>query len=135
MERERWEQVEQIFHDALRVEESSRGELVRRRCPGDEDLRREVESLLAHHDETGSFIETPAFAGAGASDSEAKNLLAVGTQLGPYRIEAHIGAGGMGQVYRARARTTAIRVRLTRFRAAPLGQQEHSGMLTEAVRH
>jgi len=47
-------------------------------------------------------------------DSEAKDLLAPGTQLGPYRIEAHIGAGGMGQVYRARdarlERTVAIKV-------------------------
>jgi predicted ATPase len=47
-------------------------------------------------------------------DSEAKDLLAAGTQLGPYRIEAHIGAGGMGQVYRARdarlERTVAIKV-------------------------
>jgi tetratricopeptide (TPR) repeat protein len=47
-------------------------------------------------------------------DSEAEDLLAAGTQLGPYRIEAHIGAGGMGQVYRARdtrlERTVAIKV-------------------------
>src|SRR5260370_5266595 len=61
MERERWGQVEQIFHAALQVEESRRGELVRQSCAGDEDLRREEESLLAHHSEAGSFIETPAF--------------------------------------------------------------------------
>src|SRR5260370_1257417 len=48
MERERWGQVEQIFHAALQVEESRRGELVRQSCAGDEDLRREVESLLDH---------------------------------------------------------------------------------------
>src|SRR5207245_9855852 len=63
MERERWGQVEQIFHAALQVEESRRGELVRQSCAGDEDFRREVESLLAHHSEAGSFIETPAFEG------------------------------------------------------------------------
>jgi eukaryotic-like serine/threonine-protein kinase len=108
MERERWEQVEQIFHDALRVEESSRGDLVRRSCAGDEDLRREVESLLAHHDETGSFIETPAFAGAGASPlpprthrtSDSKFGLS-GTVIGRYRILDKLGSGGMGVVCKA----------------------------------
>ena len=67
MERERWGQVEQIFHSALQVEESRRTELVRQSCAGDEDLRREVESLLAHHSESASFIETPAFAGPDVS--------------------------------------------------------------------
>ena len=63
MERERWEQVERIFHAALQAEESRRGELVRQSCAGDDDLRREVESLLAHHQNAGDFIETPAFEG------------------------------------------------------------------------
>src|SRR5450755_2600465 len=55
-------------------------------------------------------------AGGGASlfESQAEDLLTAGTQLGPYRIESHIGAGGMGQVYRARderlERTVAIKV-------------------------
>src|SRR5438445_2725185 len=67
MKRERWRQVEQIFHDSLELEESRRGEFVRHSCAEDEDLRREVESLLAHHHEAGSFIEKPAFAVTGTS--------------------------------------------------------------------
>ena len=108
MERERWRQVEQVFHAALRVEESRRGELVRQLCAGDEDLRREVESLLAHHSESGSFIETPAFADAGAPPlrppisrpSNPKSGLAE-TVIGHYRILGKIGGGGMGVVYEA----------------------------------
>src|SRR5216684_289073 len=108
MERERWGQVEQIFHAALQVEERRRGELVRQSCAGDEDLRREVESLLAHHNEAGSFIETPAFADAGASPQRArtprssnpKSDLAE-TEIGHYRILGKIGGGGMGVVYEA----------------------------------
>src|SRR5712664_3131086 len=108
MERERWGQVEQIFHAALQLEESRRSELIRQSCAGDEDLRREVESLLAHHSESASFIETPAFDDAGTSPlqppisrpSNPKSGLAE-TAIGHYRILGKIGGGGMGVVYEA----------------------------------
>ena len=116
MERERWGQVEQIFHAALQVEESRRGELVRQSCAGDDDLRREVESLLAHHSESASFIETPAFADAGASPLRPRSARSLdptlnptlnpksglaNTVIGHYRVLGKIGCGGMGVVYEA----------------------------------
>src|ERR1700674_5709079 len=112
MERERWGQVEQIFHSALQVEESRRTELVRQSCAGDEDLRREVESLLAHHSESASFIETPAFAGRDASPLRPRSSRSLNPTLNPnsglaetvighYRILGKIGGGGMGVVYEA----------------------------------
>ena len=48
MKRERWRQVEQIYHSALEREEDRRGAFLREASAGDEVLRREVESLLAH---------------------------------------------------------------------------------------
>ncbi len=108
MKPERWGRIESIFHKALEAEESRRAAVLEESCAGDEDLRREVESLLAHHTEAGSFIETPAFADAGKSPlrpaisrfSNPKSGL-VETEIGHYRILGKIGGGGMGVVYEA----------------------------------
>ena len=65
MKPERWNKIESIFHKALEADESRRGAVIEESCAGDEELRREVESLLAHHENAGSFIEMPAFADGG----------------------------------------------------------------------
>src|SRR5712692_3656193 len=108
MKPERWGRIESIFHKALEAEESRRAALLEESCVGDEDLRREVESLLAHHNESGSFIETPAFADADASPIRPHSSRCLNpksglaeTVIGHYRVLGKIGGGGMGVVYEA----------------------------------
>ena len=48
---ERWRQIEQIYHSTLECEESQRPSFLKEACAGDEELRKEVESLLAHKDQ------------------------------------------------------------------------------------
>src|SRR5229473_497520 len=108
MKPERWGKIESVFQKVLDAEESHRAAVLEESCAGDEDLRREVESLLAHHSEAGSFIETPAFADAGASPLRPRSSQSLNpksglaeTVIGHYRILGKIGGGGMGVVYEA----------------------------------
>jgi len=52
---ERWEQIEQLYYAALERDASQRATFLDQACGGDEALRREVESLLASHEQAGSL--------------------------------------------------------------------------------
>ena len=99
---ERWRQIEQIYHSALEREESQRASFLKEACAGDEELRQEVESLLAHKDQAENFIEVPALEAAAKGLAEGQPQSLVGRQIGSYQILSLLGVGGMGEVYKAR---------------------------------
>src|SRR5258708_36070669 len=108
MKPERWGRIESIFHKVLEAEDSRRAAVLEESCAGDEDLRREVESLLVHDAEAGTFVETPAFADAGASALRPHNTRSLSPNsgfaeavIGHYRGLGKVGGGGMGVVYEA----------------------------------
>jgi Tol biopolymer transport system component len=100
MTAERWSQVERLYHSALEQEPGARDLFLTKACAGDEELRREVESLLDYETKTAILMDRPALeVAARALAIEQRNSM-VGRVLGHYRIESWLGAGGMGDVYR-----------------------------------
>jgi len=95
MRQERWIQIEELFHLALKREPTERMAFLAEACGADAALRREVESLLLADDDAGSFLER------GVEQASQRVHLAAGRRVGPYRIVGEIGQGGMGAVYRA----------------------------------
>ncbi len=89
--------VEELYHAALARGSSERAALLREACGGDEGLLREVKSLLGYEEEARRLLEEP------VAEAATQGLAVVpGTRLGPYGVSDLIGAGGMGEVYRAR---------------------------------
>ncbi len=99
----RWGRVKALFLDAIDIATADRAAWLDAACAGDTALRAEVDALLASDSAADSRFEIPAAAMPGAgSFAEMARRLAPGLRLGCYEIAAFVGAGGMGEVYRAR---------------------------------
>jgi len=98
---ERWQQLKQIFQSALERNPAERSAFLSQACAGDAELRSEVESLIASHDQAGDSIEAMAVEAATEMLSTNQTDSIVGKHIGHYRVLSPIGWGGMGTVYLA----------------------------------
>ena len=130
MTSERLQQVARVFDAALACEgDAARAQFLQQACAGDEALRREVEALLDQPTSAEGFFERPALevaaqlASVDAVRPGSRPELMIGTMLGAYKIAAHLGTGGMGQVYRARdttlGRDVAVKILPAAFTSDP----------------
>ena len=100
---QRWAQIRQIFDGALERPAKDRAAYLRVLCARDEELRREVESLLRSHEQSDEFLETPAAQLSQIvfpADDDISEY-PQGYRVGPYQFERRIGRGGMGAVWLA----------------------------------
>ncbi len=116
--------VEKLFGDALVVEPEARSAFLDAACHNDPDLKHLVEQLLMADERAGSFLEKPPFDFSTKAGIHSDGVpLTRGTRLGPYEILALVGAGGMGEVYRARdtrlGRDVAVKILSTRLSMDP----------------
>jgi serine/threonine protein kinase/Tol biopolymer transport system component len=101
MSDERWQRVEDLFHRAIDLAPAERSRFLAGACAGDDELLREVESLLAHDAANEDVV--------GAAVDQAVERLPersvgelVGKHVGAYVLTELIGKGGMGMVFKAR---------------------------------
>ncbi len=130
---DRWQQVKCVLQEALEIAPEQRPAFLDRACSTDHSLRREVESLLSSNNEVrSSFMKSAANAGL---------RLTKGTRLGDFEILSLVGAGGMGEVYRALdrrlERDVAIKVlpRFVSFDPERLSRFEQEAKAAAALNH
>ena len=120
---ERYEQIGQLYDAALELAPGERTALLERACGVDEELRREVESLLEAHEQAGDFIASPAVEMAAGllTDQDAPSL--VGRKISHYQVLSLLAVGGMGEVYLAQdtqlGRKVALKLLLKEFTHDP----------------
>jgi serine/threonine protein kinase/tetratricopeptide (TPR) repeat protein len=114
MELRRWRQIERFYHAALARPVEERAAFLEGACAGDEALRHEVEALLDIPPTVEGVSTTPALGSAPRMAREPEALVLSGLRLGVYQLRERIGAGAMGEVYRAQdtrlGRQVAIKI-------------------------
>ena len=98
---DRWPRIERLYVEALEQDPSAREAFLEAACEGDDELRREVRSLLRYESVADQFLGRPALVAA-AQDLARDVPSLTGREIAGFEVVALIGAGGMGDVYRAR---------------------------------
>ena len=140
MTTDRWRRIEALYHEMLARPAPERAAALGAACAGDAALQAEVQSLLDQPESAAGFLATPAMDLAAQLVSPASSLL-TGRRIGVFEVQGLLGAGGMGEVYRARdsrlGREVAIKILPRAFKDDPhrLVRFEREAQLLASLNH
>ena len=112
---DRWQKIEELYHAALERPVESRTDFLRSACGDDEELYREVESLLGFKSQAENFIERPALEIVAKAVAEGYTASVTGQQIGNYKILALLGQGAWAKSISLRTRSSAAKSRSNFF--------------------
>src|SRR5262245_4766176 len=101
MKPERYQQVGQLYHAALEHETDERASFLDGACGDDDELRREVESLLRAREQADDFIAGKVAGVVSEMAAQQQNPSLIGHNISHYQVLSLLGAGGMGEIYLA----------------------------------
>ena len=113
MNQERWQQIDRFFDEILELSAEDRKDFINKNCAHDEDLKKELLSLLQAYAKTEHFIEGSAIKIVtkhliNENDLDPKESF-IGQKIESFTIKKLIGEGGMGEVYLLRMKTSNVR--------------------------
>ena len=133
--------VDEICHEALERDLHERAAFVAASCGGNQQLRHDVEALLSHAHHAEQFLAAPIGAVAASVLAGERGASLAGRQFGAYKVLSLLGAGGMGEVYRALdtklGRDVAIKVVADDYRSDPerLARFEREARVLATLNH
>lgn len=101
MEKEKWQQVVEIFEASQEFEPAARLPFIAEQSKGDLTIQRAAEKMLNDSVQAGDFLEEPALIEFGLEAVQYDPGHEKGRRIGPYKIIREVGQGGMGAVYLA----------------------------------
>ncbi len=145
MNRKRWQEIERLYNQARELAPDARASFLDEACVHDEDLRKEVDGLLASRSEIDHLMEDPAMAVAAEElawdQGQVQGMFRAGQIIAHYHILGELGRGGMGVVYRAEdtrlKRSVALKALPHAFAADPerLARFEREARILASLNH
>ncbi|HEV2668475.1 MAG TPA: protein kinase, partial [Blastocatellia bacterium] len=139
---DRWARIDQLLDEALELPAAERPTFLCEVCGADDDLRREVESLLDSHQKAEEkFLHLPALDLAAQHLARETGHSLIGQTFGHYSVLSVLGVGGMGEVYLARdinlERKVALKLLLPQYTSDParIKRFEREARAASALNH
>jgi eukaryotic-like serine/threonine-protein kinase len=134
MSQERYRQIDALAEAALKLNGSGRRDFLERACGSDKDLLTQVWALVLGHESSADFLEAPAFESWARDVAASAQRSLAGREVGRYLVVAHLGSGGIGEVWLAKDKELMREVALKFLSPGLAGDSDHARRFRQEAR-